>query len=250
MENIILLLLATLNIAILLFLLIKVRKIHQFCWKLKDEISYKSIQTVKNIEDLDVLYRELKFTKSLPPTMGFAGSPDFLRLVADYARLENVENILECSSGLSTIVLAQTFKLKGKGHVYSLENSADYAEKSRENLKKYGLEDWATVITAPLTDMRLNNEDYSWYDIDNKIPELEFDGLVIDGPPWSVSKNARYPAGPILFKYLRKEAHIFLDDYDREEEQVAVDMWLAEQPGMTLMIHRFMKGCAELIKRT
>lgn len=244
----ILLLLAVLNIAILLLLFRKVRKIHVFCWTLKDKISEQSVSIVRNIEALDYLYRKLPMTKPLPPTMGFAGSPDFLRLVTDYVSGEDVENILECSSGISTIVIAQALKLKGKGHVYSLENSAEYADITRNNLKSYGLEDWATVITAPLADIKINDSTYSWYDLVGKIPELTFDGLIIDGPPWSVSNNARYPAGPLLFKYLRNNAHIFLDDYIRKDEQNAVEMWLEENPGMTLINHRFMKGCAELIK--
>ncbi len=141
---------------LLLLVYRKVKKIHDFCWTLKDEISEKSISTVRNIEALDVLYRDLKFNNSLPPTMGFAGSPDFLRLVADYAARDDVDHILECSSGISTIVIAQTMKLKGKGHVYSLENSAEYAKFPREYLRSYGLEDWATIITAPLTQTTIN----------------------------------------------------------------------------------------------
>lgn len=247
MEIIILAVLAV-NLAILLLVLGKIKKIHLFCWTLKDEISEQAVHAVRNIEALDSLYRDLEFTKSLPPTMGFAGSPDFLRLIADYASDDKVENILECSSGLSTIVIAQALKRKGKGHVYSLENDAEYADISRNNLKKYHLEDWATVITAPLTNVELQSQKYSWYDIDSRIPQLTFDGLVIDGPPWSASKNARYPAGPLLFRHLRTHAHIFLDDYNREEEQNAVDMWLKENPQMILIKHRFMKGCAELVK--
>lgn len=247
MEILILIFLA-LNLALLLLLYVKIRKIHLFCWQLKDEISDHAVHSIRNIEALDYLYRKLKFVSPLPPTMGFAGSPDFLRLVADYAAQDDVGHILECSSGLSTIVIAQALKLKGKGHVYSLENDAAYADITRSNLKQHGLEDWATVITAPLTEHDLNGRKYNWYDIDGKIPELEFDGLVIDGPPWSVSTNARYPAGPLLFHRLKPTAHVFLDDYCREEEQNCVDMWIKEHNGMHLWKHQFIKGCAELSK--
>ncbi|WP_168190340.1 O-methyltransferase [Luteithermobacter gelatinilyticus] len=208
----------------------------------------QSTNVIRNIESLDSLYRELKFPRSLPPTMGFAASPDFLRLIADYAASEDVDHILECSSGISTIVLAQVMKLKGRGHVYSLENDAQYADISRENLKKYDLEDWATVITAPLTEVSLQGQVYNWYDIDEKLPDIEFDGLVVDGPPWSVSENARYPAGPQLFGKLKTGAHIFLDDFVREGEQKAVEMWLRDNPNITLFRHPLMKGCAELVK--
>jgi len=247
MDYIILTLLLT-NLAIVLYLFLKIKKIHLFCWDLSDKISVGIAQSVRNVEALDYLYRKFNFSEPLPPTMGFAGSPDFLRLIADYALNDNVEKILECSSGISTIVIAQAFKTKGKGHVYSLENDAKYADITRNTLKKYGLEEWATVITAPLVEMKLSGDQYAWYDFSDKIPDVTFDGLVIDGPPWSVSKNARYPAGPHLFPKLRAQGHIFLDDYIREEEQAAVEIWLSENPGMSLIKHPFMKGCAELIK--
>lgn len=57
---------------------------------------------------------------------------------------------MECSSGASTIVLAQSAKLNGRGHVFSLEHDRDYATKSRVELEKQSLSDWATVIDAPL----------------------------------------------------------------------------------------------------
>ncbi len=226
----------------------KLKKIHVFCWKLKDQISESSVHTVRNLESLDVLYRELQFNQAILPTMGFAGSPDFLRLISDYVSKSEAKYVLECSSGVSTIVLAQALKLKGEGHVYSLENDERYAEESRHNLKKYGLEEWATVITAPLTNMDLDGREYQWYSIEGLPSNVSFDALIVDGPPWSVPKSSRYPAGPLLFKLLHAGAHVFLDDYVRKDEQAVVEMWMSENPSLTLVKHRFMKGCAELIK--
>ncbi len=239
--------LLAINLAILILLLRKVIKVHIFCWDLKSELATQTVQTIRNVEALNSLYHRLDLKMPLPPTMGFAGAPDFLRHVTDYAARADVENILECSSGLSTIVIAQAMKQKGRGHVYSLEHDAKYAAITRDNIKKYGLADWATVITAPLTGHNLAGQSCQWYDIKGKLPEIVFDGLVIDGPPCSVSVNARYPAGPLLFGLLGRNAHVFLDDYIREEEQKSVDMWLAENPGMVLQKHAFMKGCAELV---
>ncbi|MFZ1332125.1 MAG: hypothetical protein WAR83_08050, partial [Flavobacteriales bacterium] len=53
----------------------------------------------------------------LPPTRGWAASPDLLRTVYGHVLAEQPQLVLEASSGTSTIVIAYAMKRLGKGHV-------------------------------------------------------------------------------------------------------------------------------------
>ena len=54
--------------------------------------------------------------------------------------------------------------------------------------------------------------------------------LVIDGPPGQIQKISRYPALPVLHKYLADEVVILMDDAARADEKTIVDMWTHEFP--------------------
>jgi rhodanese-related sulfurtransferase len=220
-----------LNIVIIfsvLFTLRKIRKIHQWTFKNNDDLANKSGNVISQIEALLGLYTDLNFKKSIPKTRGWAGSPDFLWNIARLAQGNKPQLVLECSSGVSTVVLAQALKLNGSGHVYSLDHDPLFAEKTREELKRHGLKNWATVIDAPLVDYEIKGEKWRWYSMSNLPDEIKIDLLVIDGPPASVGNLARYPAGPLLFKSLNEKGMIALDDADRNHEKQIFKLWHKE----------------------
>jgi predicted O-methyltransferase YrrM len=102
---------------------------------------------------------------------GWAASPDFLRNLMQYTEDNCPTTIVECSSGVSTLVLARRVQLNGAGHVYSLEHDAAFAQKTRLLLRRFDLEEFATVYHAPLTNTLLGDWDGSWYDT-RVLPEL------------------------------------------------------------------------------
>jgi len=200
------------------------------------------------VEALAGLFLELGFTHSLAPTRGWAASPDFLREIALHALQSRPKMIAECGSGVSTVVLARCLQMNRAGHVYSLEHLAEHAEKTRQELERQGLTDWATVSMAPLRAYEFHGEIYSWYSTEG-LPSVEWDMLVIDGPPIGTSQLARYPAGPLLFGHLNPMAAVFLDDADRQDERTILQRWAGE-------FHEFIqenrdceKGCVILWKR-
>jgi hypothetical protein len=244
-------LVATLAINVLLLLIClyvmhKVRRIHLMGWEIKSTHRRNMNDLFTNLENLDKIYRDFGFARSLPNVGRFAASPDFLWHVGRHVQSRRCKNVLECSSGVSTIVLAQLMKQNGVGHVYSLEHASEYASMTRTNLKEQGLQDWATVIDAPLKDYVIDGQSYRWYDCDGKLPEAVFDCLVIDGPPEATCKLARYPAGPKLFPLLQIGSHVFLDDYYRRDEKEAVRSWKSSFPGAEIVELPFEKGCAEI----
>ena len=89
-------------------------------------------------------------------------------------------------------------------------------------------------------------EVYPWYALEG-LPQTGIDLLVIDGPPAEIRKLARYPAGPLLFKYLNPGSSVFLDDASRQDEKTILKIWLQEFPTLKQkFLAKCEKGCALL----
>lgn len=194
------------------------------------------------------IQKKLELKRELPFTPEWSAAPDFIELIVEACLRTRPEVIVECSSGLTTLVLARCCQLNQRGRVISLENGAEYAEQTRRQLHAFGLESYAQVIHAPLKKVTLASQEYDWYELDN-LPELNIDMLVIDGPPGFIQKNSRYPALPLLYERLSHQACVFLDDAARDDEQVLVTQWLQEYPDMEHRYHNTERGCSELFKR-
>lgn len=235
-------------LAVALILFWKVRRAHIMMYELRDALPFQLANQFKQNEALLGLYRELDLRKSLPSTRGWAASPDFLLTISCQVLDTRPETIVECSSGVSTVVLARALQLNGKGHVFSLEHDPVFAQKTRDNLARMDLSDWATVIDAPLVEQNILGETWPWYSIEKLPASLSVNMLVIDGPPATTGKMARYPALPMLRSLLANRCTIFLDDADRSDEQAAVKQWLAQLEGFTLEERVCEKGCAMLVK--
>ncbi len=217
--------------------------------RLRAQVRSSADNTIAQIEALLALQAELGLKHALPPTRGWAASPDFLRNLMLHALREQPKITVECSSGSSTVVLARCAQLAGQGHVYSLEQDPVFATKTRELLQRHGLSDWATVIDAPLQTLQLPAWQGDWYAFQGLPEDLLIDLLVVDGPPWFVHEDPRYPALPVLDGRVRKGGMLFLDDADRPEEQRAVKRWLAELPHwQEVQVPRCEKGCVALRK--
>lgn len=178
------------------------------------------------LETLLALDKELSLPAGLPPTRGWAGSPDFLRHVHRIAARLRPENIVECSSGTSTVVLARTAQLNGRGHVYSLEHEPRYAQMTRAELERQGLQQYATVIDAPLRKHSLARGDWQWYETTGLPPVIDL--LVVDGPPAATQPQARYPAVAVLNDRIAAGGRVVLDDAARPDERAAVAYWESE----------------------
>ncbi|MCK9795027.1 class I SAM-dependent methyltransferase [Isoptericola sp. 4D.3] len=160
-----------------------------------------------------------------------ATAPTILFIVDEILGPDARRNIFECGSGASTLWTAAALRRRGQGgHVWSLESDATYAEVTRENLKRHGLESWATVIDAPLVPTRVAGLDATqpWYDLSAWPAEArEADLLFVDGPPANTARYARFPAVPQLLPRLRDGGLVVLDDTNRPHEREIVRRWAA-----------------------
>lgn len=217
--------------------------------RLTRKIGKKNLKETRNtfhqLQALFALERKLKLDRGLPPTRGWAGSPDFLLQVCNEISTRRPNIVLECSSGVSTLVAARSLALNGSGHVYSLEHDPKYASRTRTMLSNYDLTQWATVVDAPLS---REGGDTPWYSL-SALPDIPpVDLLVVDGPPRSSAKLARLPALPRLASKLSDRAVIVLDDAARGDEQTTLARWKEEFPGFEQNLIPLEKGCAILVR--
>jgi predicted O-methyltransferase YrrM len=239
--------LSALSCALAIYLIYKVRQIHVTLYGTDLEARRVSLGVTQNLQYLDLLSHELALGRPLPILRGWAASPDVLLLLARRIRSTGPAAIVECGSGVSTVVQAQAAKLNGRGHVYSIDHDAGFASQTRQALEEYGLSDWATVTHAPLTRSEIGGTAWEWYDL-RLLPEIgSIDLLFIDGPPADAPKPlARYPAGPVLFPRLSPDGAVFLDDAGRPGEVEVLRRWSGEFPGLGQQRHYCEKGCYEL----
>jgi predicted O-methyltransferase YrrM len=221
--------------------LFKVWRIRESLFRVEDRLGTLE-HTFWQVEPLQALYVDLRLDRSLPVTRGWAASPDFLAVLARHVLATRPSIIVECGSGVSTIVLARGCELNKTGHVYSLEHHAGYADITRAELVRHELSHRADVLDSPLVTHELAGERWSWYAL-NELPDLEIDMLVIDGPPGHTGTLARYPAGPALLSRLRVGGVAFLDDGHEEHVKRALARWSREIPGLATQSVECEKGC-------
>ncbi|WP_415952130.1 class I SAM-dependent methyltransferase [Streptomyces sp. KLOTTS4A1] len=157
-------------------------------------------------------------------------APTVLFIVDEVLGRDGRRTMLECGSGASTLWTAAALRKCGEGHVTSVEHDSAFAEATRQRLADHGLEEWATVVDAPLvdTDVAGLGSRQPWYDLSGLGDLAEVDLLFVDGPPRPTASLARYPALEQLLPRLAKGALVVLDDTNRKDERDIIRLWTAE----------------------
>lgn len=198
-----------------------------------------------SLEAYQPLCGRLGLTRGIPYTPQWSAAPDFLQRIVDHVLTHQPRTIVECGSGLTTLMLARACALNGVGHVHSLENGADYAANTRREIARYGLDEYSTVLHAPLTPCTIHGVEYQWYDT-SALTAQNIDLLIIDGPPGFLQRHSRYPALPLLRDRLAAQCSVFLDDAARPDEQELVARWCQELPDAKHDYIANERGCAIL----
>lgn len=191
------------------------------------------------------IQQRLNFDHELPYTNNWSAAADFLELIINHCLQNKPSTILECSSGLTSLVLARCCQLNSQGQVYSLENGKEYVENTSQQLIDFELGQYVEIIHAPLEAKTINNHDFMWYSTNN-IPDKSIDMLVIDGPPGFIQKHSRFPALPLLYDQLANDCVIFLDDAARDDEKTIIEMWLNAYPNIEHEYIDTERGCSVL----
>jgi len=185
----------------------------------------------QQLEALDWLRAELQLARPLPPARGWAAAPDALAELVRLIDRVRPAQVVELGSGVSTIVIARRLQQQGQGRLVALDHLPTFAAQTRAELARQGLAEVATVVDAPLVEVRLDAETWRWYTLGPDVP-AHIDALFVDGPPSTLGPLARYPAMPLLRHRLVPGAIVFLDDGDRPDEQEIVRRWQAQGDGL------------------
>jgi predicted O-methyltransferase YrrM len=167
------------------------------------------------------------------PWSAWSLEPASCALLSDEVRAGRRE-VVECGSGVSTVMLARALREAGGGRLHALEHHPEWAARVRGLLARERLEEIATVFEAPLVAHPHARATCGWYDPTalDRLPATGVDLLLVDGPPAAEPGlgEARYPALPALADRLAPGAMVALDDVNRPGERAVLTAWEAETP--------------------
>ena len=130
--------------------------------------------------------------------------------------------ILECGSGLTTLLLGQ---LAGRRKVqtWSLEHNPLWHQRVSSALRTHQI-DGVDLCLSPLR----NYEGFNWYDPPLGALPSEFSLVICDGPP-DLANGGRYGLLPVLGSRLKKGAVILFDDAREPGQPEVLRRWSEEQ---------------------
>ncbi len=171
---------------------------------------------------------------------GWSGQHEYLAACLAHA-LTTRGPILECGSGLSTILVGVIARRRGLSH-WALEHAPAWETRVRTCLERYGL-DGVTLCSTPLRDYG----DFDWYDAPLDSMPGEFSLVICDGPPGR-TRGGRYGLVPVMKARLAPGCVILLDDVGREQESDTARRWASELDA-TIDFHGADKPYAQITLR-
>lgn len=185
------------------------------------------------IENLTALQNIKKYTdtgKHLASTRSSLNYFTISSIINDIL-INKRSNIIEFGSGISSIIIARFIKIENiSAKLYSIEGNEGWFNYLESIIKEENLEDYITLIYAPLTKCSISKNNLEWYDIEKiekGINNMTFDTVIIDGPE-AYEKHiemARYPALIYIYEKLNIRYSIFLDDSTRNGEKKIRALW-------------------------
>ena len=240
-------------IAALAYLVRSIRALHRKVNRNADRVSKElSAQTGRFKTELAHVYHQfeaveqllplLKLSAPLPPSRGWAASPDFLLTLAHVTKKVRPRLTVELGSGISTLVLAKS----GAKKIISLDHSVEFGTQTREMLLSHGVRG----VDIRIHELENYRGKYQWYAKSTLKGLAKIDLLVIDGPPSTTNPDARYPALEHLVPLLSPKATVILDDVYRDEERKLADAIAKALPSHVMTILSHEKGTAVISPRT
>lgn len=220
--------------------------------KLKLDLTSSIENRYIQLECLQRLYSLVPGLGPLPPTRGWAASPDFLLKIAETILKDKPKFVLELGSGVTTFVINACCNSIGHGAALSIDHDPEYLSRTQEQLKSANGIGLIELKCCPLKEFQIGKANWLWYDLPLTSIMAEIEMLIVDGPPRRIQKNSRYPAIHNLHQRFADHTKILLDDYNREDEQETIRLWISDliQLGFKVEFSEFKeyeKGLAILV---
>ncbi|MCQ4253824.1 class I SAM-dependent methyltransferase [Stutzerimonas stutzeri] len=216
--------------------LIKVRK------DLESAVKKEILNATQQLEAYLGVQSFLNHGERIPGMHGWPISPDFALYLIELIDSNDYDLIIEFGSGTSTIVMAKALariaprrQQKPKPLQVAFEHLEQYHAQTQANLQQAGLADAVQLVLAPLEPYTAQNgKTYPYYSCHAALADLASQLTVeqpkvlvmVDGPPASTGKHARYPAVPaVLAHFQHARLDILLDDYFRDDEKEVAALW-------------------------
>lgn len=200
----------------------------------------------REVEALLQLYAKVDPREPMPPSGRWALNPQSLLSLFTLVQRHRPRLVVELGSGTSTVWLGYALNSDAAtavplasgtpARLISLDHDETFAEQSSIWVAMHADRIAPTDVRfAPLTPVRLGDEEYQWYDTTTLGDVDGIDMLIVDGPPGGTGPQARYPAVPILADRLNDGAVVVLDDVRRDDEKKIIERWLEQNPGLERM---------------
>lgn len=138
----------------------------------------------------------------------------------------SIEHLVEFGSGISSVRLALQLP---QANLLSIESNPDYYQRTLQLLDRFAPDHRGTVQLRKLSWQRYGLGFYQCYE--PGLFNCSVDAVIIDGPPgWTF--RGREACLYQIFRSLRVGGRVYLDDYERPDEQQAVQNWQAAFPGV------------------
>jgi predicted O-methyltransferase YrrM len=202
----------------------------------------------RQTEALVMLSRCLPLRYPLPRMRSWAVSPDLALSLYEIVRERQPEWIIECGSGVSSIVMGYALREIGRGRLIAFEHLERFVDTGTDLVSRHELSEHVEIVHAPLEPVELGGASWQWYgkNVHSVLEGKKADLLFVDGPPGGTGPLARYPALPVLKAYLSPDVLVVLDDAERSDEREILERWLKEHPEFSSQYLRHEKGTALL----
>lgn len=151
----------------------------------------------------------------------YSASSGYLQAVAEEARYASGP-VLECGSGLSTIVLGFYAARRGIP-VFALEHDNQWVTTVAQSLRNTRAGDPHAERVAIYHSTLRDQGDHDWYAVPPDLPK-GISLVICDGPP-GTTRGGRYGLLPSAWDRLSKDCIILLDDAERSDEQRILRSW-------------------------
>jgi predicted O-methyltransferase YrrM len=188
-------------------------------------LNRKNISNHRQLQALLGLYAELDPEHSLPLLGEMALLPFTALNYVKVIRQTKPEIVVELGSGVSTLLSSLQLKQNGSGKVIAIDHEQKWVQRTINDLRQHGMEDWSEIRHAQLTPVEHNGRTVRWYD-PAMLQDIEkIDVLLVDGPPDYVDSGQRQPGLSLLSDKFHDNTVILVDDTSRSNWNQWVHQW-------------------------